>query len=111
MAAHRAQADGRLVRPGDLRDRGSMIFGLTPSELAERCTVGPPLASSGGSATPGQTFGLILPGSALPSHGIRAVIATEHQNLDADVGAVRQQLALEYQADFLPAEIPGRVLE
>src|ERR1039457_1758360 len=71
----------------------------------------PLLACSGRPGWRDAGSGLILPRNGRPRHGVLAVIAAERQNLDADVGAVRQQLALEDQADLLPAEIPGRILE
>jgi hypothetical protein len=92
----------RLVRPGSLLDMGRRW------RSAARIT---PRLRSRRRACRDRISGLILPGSGLPSHGVLAVIATKRQNLDADVGAVRRQLALEYHADLLPAEIPGRVLE
>lgn len=44
------------------------------------------------------------------SHCCLDVIITQRQDLNTDVGAVRRQLALQYQPDFLPVEIRGRVL-
>lgn len=49
--------------------------------------------------------GLILAGSGLPGRGVLAVIVTQRQDLDADAGAVRRQLAFQYQADLLSAEV------
>src|ERR1700683_5035752 len=44
------------------------------------------------------------------SHCCLVVIITQRQDLNTDVGAVRRQLALQYQPDLLSVEIRGRVL-
>src|SRR5208282_83844 len=44
------------------------------------------------------------------SHGVLDVIIAQHQDLDTNVGTMRRQLALHYESDLLPVEVPGRVL-
>jgi hypothetical protein len=57
-----------------------------------------------------RNSGLILLRSGRTSHGVLAVIVTQRQDLDTDVGAMRRQLAPQYQPDLPSVEVPGRVL-
>ena len=70
----------------------------------ESCRGGPGWRTS-------SDLGLILLGRGRPGHGILAVIASQRQDRDADVGAVGWQFAAKDQAELLPLEVPPRVLE
>ena len=56
-----------------------------------------------------RNSGLILVSGRFGHWGLDVII-TQRKDLNADVGAVRRQLALQDQPDLLSVEVPGRVL-